>query len=280
MQKIELNELPKYTPWVARLLNVAPFQKPERNLAKIDAEYDKDKYARLRRVYEQNPHIDIEELNRIARGNLPQEQKTCVSRREELFLMSVAEAQGLDKQTVIDSLQPYMAKSRVVIELGCGYGYNLGVLREAAPDHLFIGVDYSQNAVSLALKLFRDCPEIAVSPFNFYDEAWPVFDAVEERALVFTRHAIEQLPSVKSIMPTFAKYRQKIACVIHLEPVFELNDASSTLDLMRQGYTLANDYNRDLFSCIKEMGVKILKVEKDVFSYDPLNPTSLIVWQF
>jgi len=168
----------------------------------------------------------------------------------------------------------------VVLELGCGYGYNLGVLREAEPDHLFIGGDYSQNAVSLARKLFRDHPEVTVSPFNFYDETWSIFDAVEERALVFTNHAIEQLPSVKSVLSTFNKYREKIACVIHLEPVFEFNDPNTTLGLMRQSYTLINDYNKDLFTCLEGMGVKILKVEKDLFGPNPLNPTSLIVWQF
>lgn len=279
MRKIELNELPKYSPWVARLLNIDPFPKPERTIAKIDAEYDKDKYAKFLQFYEQNSGIDFEKLRSVQEDYLPPEKEVCVSRGNELFLISAAAAQRLAKQTLLDSLVPYMAENRVILELGCGYGYNLGVLREAEPDHLFIGGDYSQNAVSLAGKLFRDYPEVTVSLFNFYDEAWSIFDAVEERALVFTHHTIEQLPSVKSIMPTFARYRQKIARVVHLEPVFEFNDPNTTLGLMRQSYLLLNDYNKDLFTCLKEMGAKILKVEKDVFGANPLNPTSLIVWQ-
>lgn len=280
MQKIELNELPKYSPWVARLLNIVSFQKPERNIAKIDAEYDKDKFAKLLQLYEKNSGMDIERLRGVEEDFLPPEKKLCVSQGNELFLMPATEVQSQDRQIILDSLAPYMTQSRVVIELGCGYGYNLSVLRETAPDHLFIGADYSPNAINLARKLFRGYSEVSFSTFNFYDEIWPVFDTVEEKALVFTNHAIEQLPSVKSIMPTFNKYQQKIALVVHLEPVFEFNDGNTTLGLMRQSYALLNDYNRDLFTCIKDMGANILKVEKDIFGPNPLNPTSLIVWQF
>jgi len=267
-------------PRVARLLGVAPFQKPERNIAKIDAEYDKDKYAKLRQFYKQNSGIDIGELKRVADGNLSLDEEVCVSHRNELFLASTAEAQRLARQTIIDSLQPYMAGSQVVIELGCGYGYNLGVLREIAPDHSFIGADYSPNAVALASELFKDYPEIIFTVFNFYDETWPFFDDLDGKALIFTNHAIEQLPSARSVIKTFIKYRSKIAGIIHLEPICEFNDADSTLGLLRRSYTLMNDYNRDLFTVIKEAGVKILKTEKDIFGHNPLNPTSLIAWQF
>ncbi|TRZ52389.1 MAG: class I SAM-dependent methyltransferase [Dehalococcoidia bacterium] len=280
MRKIELDELPKYSPWVARLLNIDPFPKPERTIAKIDAEYDKDKFAKLLQFYEQNPGIGIEELRSVEEDFLPPERELCVSQGNELFLMTAANVQRQDRQIILDSLLPYMTENRIVIELGCGYGYNLGVLTEAEPDHLFIGGDYSQNAVKLARKLFKDCPEANISKFNFYDQIWSIFDAVAERALVFTNHAIEQLPSAKSVMSILAKYREKIACVIHLEPVFEFNDPNTTLGLMRQSYTLINDYNKDLFTCLEGMGVKMLKVEKDLFGPNPLNPTSLIVWQF
>jgi len=280
MRQIGIDELSSYSPWVERLLGVAPFQKLERNIAKIDAEYDKDKYAKLRQFYKQNPGIDIDELKRVADGNLLPDEEVCISRGDELFLVSAAEAQWLARQTIVDSLQPYMAKSPVVIELGCGYGYNLGVLREIAPNCSFIGADYSSNAVALASELFKGYPEIIFTTFNFYDEDWPFFDDFDGKALVFTNHAIEQMPSAKSVMEAFLKYRQKIAGVIHLEPAFEFNDADSKLGLMRRGYTLMNDYNRDLFTVIREAGAKILKTEKDVFGHNPLNPTSIIAWQF
>lgn len=280
MKRIDLDELPKYSPWVGRLLNIVPFQKPDRNVAKIDAEYDKDKYAKLQQLYDQNPKIGIEELMSVLADRSPPEKEVCVSRGDELFLASGAAVQRLAKQALLDILAPYMTMSHTVIELGCGYGYNLVSLTEIAPSHSFIGGEYSQNAVNLACRLFKDYPSITVSQFNFYDETWPIFDAVEERAIVFTRYAIEQLPSVRHVMPTFAKYQQKIACVIHIEPVFEFNDENSTLGLMRRSYTLLNNYNEDLHTCIKDMGVKILRTEKDLFAVNPLNPPSLIVWQF
>ena len=38
IKKISIDELPKYSIWVERLLHLKPFTKPTRNLAKIDAE--------------------------------------------------------------------------------------------------------------------------------------------------------------------------------------------------------------------------------------------------
>lgn len=280
MKKIDLDELPKYSPWVARLLNIVPFQKPERTTAKIDAEYDKDKYAKLQQLYDQNPEISIQELMSVLADWSPPEKEVCVSRGNELFLVSGAAAQRLAKQDLLDILTPYITMSRTVIELGCGFGYNLAALSKIAPSHSFIGGEYSQNAVNLACKLFGDCPRTTVSQFNFYDETWPIFDDVSERALVFTRYAIEQLPSARHVISMFAKYEQKIACVIHIEPVFEFNNENSTLGLMRRSYTLLNDYNKDLYTCINEMGAKILRTEKDLFAVNPLNPPSLIAWQF
>ena len=98
--------------------------------------------------------------------------------------------------------------------------------------------------------------------------------------MLFTRHSVEQLPQVKSIMPTFGKYKDRIAEAVHLEPVYELIDKRSTLGLMRQAYTLMNDYNTDLLTTLNSMRVRILRTEIDLIGANPLNPTSLVQWKF
>ncbi len=45
MKRIPLDELPAWSPWPARLLGLEPWRIPNRTLAKIDAEYDREKYA-------------------------------------------------------------------------------------------------------------------------------------------------------------------------------------------------------------------------------------------
>jgi len=42
---VNLNDLPRWSPWPARLLGISPWEAPDRTVEKVDAEYDKDKYA-------------------------------------------------------------------------------------------------------------------------------------------------------------------------------------------------------------------------------------------
>ena len=42
----------------------------------------------------------------------------------------------------------------------------------------------------------------------------------------------------------------------------------------------ANDYNTDLLTATKALGVNILDVKYDLIGGNPLNPTSLVSWQF
>ena len=280
LKNISVDELPKYTPWVRRLLHLEPFPKPVRNLAKIDAEYDKDKYAKLLAYYNKQAGVSIADIKK--QEFLPDSDTICFSRKGQIFLTPVVNFRRLDDKFLIDALAEPVSTVRVVVELGCGYGYNFSVLRNAFPHRLWLGGEYSQNAVELASHLFADCEDVSILPFNWYDDTWAILGSLEEKALLFTRHSIEQLPQVKSIMPTFGKYKDKIAGVIHLEPVYELIDKSSTLGLMRQAYTLINNYNTDLLTTLNSMSVqsKILRIDIDLIGANPLNPTSLVQWKF
>ena len=213
LKEISIDELPRYTPWVAILLHLEAFPKVVRNLAKIDAEYDKDKYAKLLAYYNKHPGISISDVWEQG-ACLPDSGTICFSRKGKLFLTSTANVQQLCDKILIDALTDSVGKVRIVVELGCGYGYNFSVLRNAFPHHLWLGGEYSQNAIELASHLFADCEDVSIMPFNFYDNTWAILESLEEKALIFTRHSIEQLPRVKSVMLTFYKYKDKILEVL------------------------------------------------------------------
>ena len=278
MNKISIDELPKYSPWVARLLGIDSFDKPVRNLAKIDAEYDKDKYAKALAYYQRKGGASIQEIK--AQGLWPDLDTICISKEGQLFLTSPDNFRQLQDQIFIDTLAEPISTAKIVIDLGCGYGYNFAVLRDAYPGRVWIGGDYSQNAIKLASLLFADCSNVSVQPFNWYDDSWPIFETFEGKALVLTIQSVEQLPRVASVLPKLRKYKEKIMAVVHLEPVYELADKESTLGLMRRAYILMNDYNTDLISTIKAMGVQILKIQYDLIGGNPMNPLSLVYWRF
>ena len=68
--------------------------------------------------------------------------------------------------------------------------------------------------------------------------------------------------------------------VINFEPVCKLHDRT-LLDLMRQRYCIVNDYNRDLLELLHSVdAVRVVEVHKAVLGLNPLNPTSVIHWEF
>lgn len=279
LKKIGIDELPKYTPWVARILGLEPFSKPVRDLAKVDAEYDKDKYAKLLAYLKKHPDASPGDIRRKEVQREPT-VTVCFSMKGKLYLTCAANLQRLEDKVLVDALAEPISRARVVVELGCGYGYNFSILRNTFPNRVWIGGEYSENAIELARRLFAACEDVSVVSFNWYDNTWAILESLAEKAVVFTKYSVHQLPQAASIMPIFAKYKDMISEVIHLEPVYEFMDNHSTLGLMRRAYTLLNDYNTDLLTTLNGMGVQILRTEEDLIGANPLHPTSLVQWRF
>jgi hypothetical protein len=283
MKKIELNELSRWSPWPARLLNLSPFQQPNRTIEKVDREYDKDKYAKcLEQYVATGSKWSPEDVKRFEFGNEP-EKEICVSLGQDLYALSMQDARDRYYQLLADTLRAHLDGVQTVVELGTGYGFNLWKLQQLFPGKKFMGGEYSQNAVKLAARLYAGMPEreqIRVFPFNFYEESSYQFIAdTPSPALVFTSHAIEQCPSAERMIASLLKIKGRIQTVVHFEPVCELHD-DSLLGLLRRRYTALNDYNRDLLAQVKRHAeISLLSVRADVFGFNPLNPTSIIEWQ-
>lgn len=269
MQEIKINELPDYNTWVARLLGLEQFTKPVRTIAKIDAEYDKDKYAKLLDYRLAHPDCSILDIRQ--RETFSSDTKFCISIHNKLYLVSPTEYRKLETDMLTKYMSPLISQAKTVIELGCGYGYNLSVLKKVWADKTYIGGEYSQNAIKLGESF-----GIKVLPFNWYDASWSIFNKLESPVLVFTKQTIEQLPLARKVLPTFRKYN--VIGVVHFEPVYEMANGNSLLALLRRAYTHLNDYNTDLLSTLSDMKVNITNKEYDVLSGNPLNVISVITW--
>jgi hypothetical protein len=241
-----------------------------RDIEKVDAEYDKDKYAKLLSYFNEHPDTTAEELRRIEK-DYPDMCRISIARA--LYNIPSAQLYKLENDILIKELANDIRQVDVIVELGCGWGYNLSVLKDKFPDKLYLGGELSQNAITLAGKY-----DIKVSQFNWYDDKWEIIESLTGKALVVTRHSIEQLPTSRDVIPKFFKYRKHIASIVHFEPVYEFNNNHTSLDAQRRLYTLRNDYNKDLFYSLKD--VNIIRIKSDILGSNPLNPTSLIQWQF
>jgi len=279
--KVGLDDLPKWSQWPARLLGVAPWETPSRTIEKIDQEYDKDKYARCLDYFTgAERQITPEKVKQFEFG-LDLDHKICISIGDELYEITLKEARLIYYDMMLNAMHTELEKCKTVIELGAGYGFNLWWMQQKYENRYFWRGEYSKNAVELASHLYRDNPWIKVVYFNFLEPAtYELIAQAEPPVVIFTAHAIEQLPHSSLVFDNLLQYRDKIQAVFHFEPVYELH-RESLLGLMRRRYTEINNYNKDLLSELQSRAyICIIELQGDMFGLNPLNPTSIIHWMF
>lgn len=280
---VALNDLPRYSPWPERLLGPDAWKQVTRDREKVAAEYDRDKYARCLAFFDStHPSPSIEDV-RGAEFKDDKENPTCASMGDELFLIPFMEAYDLYYALIADRVLPLVEEGTTVVELGCGYGYNLAMLQKRAKvPAVFRGGEYSHNAVALAGKLFAGREkEIGVEHFDFYDTSYPILDAAQGPIVLFTAGAIEQIPDISNFFSVLPRYKDKIRAVIHCEPAYELQ-GDDLLGLLRKKYLAVNDYNRNLLSQFESRAdsIEVARQERNVFGFNALNPASAIEWRF
>lgn len=283
MERISLDDLPSWSPWPARLLGLEAWRVPNRTIAKIEAEYNQDKYAKCLTYYEaaeDDRKPSPEEVHGFECG--PPDREIACSFGDEIYRVTLGEALRKARELILETMAAKIAQADTVVELGCGYGIQLWYLRQAFPGKMFVGGEYAKNAIHLAGKLYEDFSNIDVREFNFYDDNYDGLfnDRIKGRTVVYTSHAIGQLPTAAHVFDTLEKHAEKISCVFHFEPVMDRRDGS-LLGLMRKRYAEINDYNRDFLELLDcRPNTRILRKTPNVIGTNPFTPTSVIEWHY
>lgn len=275
---IPLDELPRWSPWPGRLLQLTEWAGRDRTVAQVEKEYNQDKYLRCLEFLKSNPGATCDDVRAfeltVATPSI------CVSQKNILYELPAKNIMPVNTMALLDTLSPLVETADIVVELGCGYGHNLWELRKNFPNKKFFGGEYSENAVALSAMLYKDCPNLTVEPFNFYDDTYPILErcAPGKNVLLFTRHAIEQLPTALKVFTTLTKYFDRLQTVVHMEVALE-NFGESLLDLLRKRYVEVNDYNRDIVGLLKSRSdITLVRNDPDEFGLNPFNPSSVLVW--
>jgi hypothetical protein len=281
MNQIELNNLTQYSLWPSRLLGLESWKTPNRTIQKVESEYNLDKYNKCLNYYLSNTDLNIADVRKFQYGN--DNKEVCISVENTLHQISLHEANFKYSDLLLSNMRTEIEKCQTVVELGCGYGYNLWHLANNFENKIsWRGGEYSQNAINLASMFdLQKSHDIEVKYFNFYDsKAYQFLSNCKPPIGIFTSHAIEQLPDAATVFKTLLEYRENIQAVFHFEPVYELYD-QTLLGMLRRSYTEANDYNRNLLSELQKMSnIKICNIDINILGSNPLNPTSVIHWKF
>ena len=274
---VELNDLPRWSHWPAVVLGLTEWTVRARTRAKVEAEYNADKYASCLSYLSSNPDATPDDLRAFEFGR--DDETVCISRGGRLLTCTVGRARELYVDLLMETMAAAITASASVVELGCGYGYNLARLAERFPGVEYRGGDYSANAVEIARMLYGNTDGLTVEKFDFYETPYALLDGLPEPIVVFTLHALEQIPQSGPVVDALIAAGDRIGSVFHFEPVHDSGD-DSLLALMRRRYDELNDYNRDLVTELRARpSARVLRLEADALGLNPLHPVGIAHWE-
>lgn len=273
---LALNDLPAWSAWTRRIMGAEPVTARERTVEDTEREYDREKYAECLAYHEADPSRTVEDVR--AYETRSANDLICVSRGSALFLEPPAETRRRFMEILTEEVGKVAGGIDTVVELGSGYGYNLWWLAQRFPQVRYIGGDLSRNAAYLADRLYGNA-RVTIVPFNFFDERYALLEGLG-RTLLLTVYAVAMMPSARHFVDRVLAAGATIVDVLQFEPLYELENASSMLGILRRRYVELNDYNRDLLSQLEaRKEVSIVDLRHDVHGVNPLYPASFLRWQ-
>src|SRR5579872_208431 len=276
---VSLDLLPAYSPWPARLLGLEPFQQKAKSPAEITREFDVEKWGALLSEVRQQPSCpSIEALeDRLAQG---QPEALCsVDGRLELLNPAVARKQYID---LIASAIGERLPAPAIVELGCGYGSVLLTLARRFDNAgvRFIGGEFTRSGVELCGLLAASSGiDATVGHCDFNASPMTQLD-IPAGSILFTSFATMYVADFEPALQSMFALRP--SAVIHFEPCIDHCEQQSMLGLLRRKYIIANDYNRNIISVLREHQargeIRMFQELPNVFGSNPLLPASMIRW--
>lgn len=156
-----------------------------------------------------------------------------------------------------------------VLEVGCGNGTNLKLMRDAFGDRLALtGLDISGERIRVGQAFWKD----ALDGVRFETGSATDLSRFAEDSfdIVYTVHCIEQIPyDVPAVLREIARVTADRA--VFVEPVFEFANAAQRL------YAITGDQLRTLLPELSVSRLTVLSAtETDVLA-NPLNKTGVVV---
>lgn len=275
MEPFPLDTLPEHHEWAAYLLDTRASNPPGDPAAYTKSEVYEELFSKLHESYREAPKGPIE----ARRATLDtDEDRRLVSRHEELYLATPDELHDLERDSIESALEPVLGGGETVFDLGCGWGYSLGVIASAF-DVDVIGGEYTQAGVDLSRDLNADFDNVRVEQFDFGGD-WDLVDAVDGEAVVFTKEAVTAYDDPAGVVEQFERLAQcgQVSAGVHLEQTGP--HPETVLGYLRRAYNDTRGYNMALHSELEvAAGIEITAREYDVLGLNPLHPITLMRWE-
>lgn len=280
--KIDLNQLPEFSPWPGRIMGVEEWKAPgERDKAHILREYG-EKWGNLLQVFQNKSFADLTQaLDFLFETHFP--EKLLFHANEDIYYADTGpQFWNFFYAKISDVLSRYMSAEDSIVELGCGWGRNLFYFLNSGICRSAVGGEYAPEGIKLG-ELMKNRFNLPIE-FHYFDFKNPGQEFLKkmEGKVVFTHNSIEQVNYLpKSTVLSIAACSPKV--VVHFEPVYEYRNGNSLLHFFWKRYTEMNDYNRNLVSVLKELEkegkIEIILEQIHYLGLNAFNPGSIIAWR-
>jgi hypothetical protein len=278
---IDIDDLPQFSSWPARLLGISDWETRVRNEQLVKTEYGQ-KWGDLSAEYRKhNSRALREALEYLFTTHF---QHHILFHIEEKIYRAENSVHLWDYfyTQIMDVLGKHLTSDDTLVELGCGWGRNLLYALDKGLCRRAIGGEYTEEGQKFGQLIAKqfDLP-LVIKPFDYYKPA-PEFMKSLKDTVVFTHNSIEQISYLPEETIKIIATNQPKA-VIHFEPVYEYRTKDTMLHYMWKKYTEVNDYNRNLLTVLKKLEqqglLNIVEERKHSLGLNAFNPGSYIVWQ-
>lgn len=245
---------------------------------RVAAEYHEGHW---RRVLEQQPWLEAPDLSAFLAGT---DRATRVAKVAGRVVRIPTDAYYRLRLHALSDAMSRHAGDDELVELGCGFGYNLFSLALSRRWRQLRGFDVSEHGTEAGSAIaahFGLADRVSFGLIDLTDTEHPNYAAVRDKTL-FTYCCIEQLPgAVESVLATLLKHRPRR--VIHIEPTTELLSPWRPLDLLNYAYVKSVDYQTSLFTTLERLesrgSIRILARERMPWAPTIHNDTFLVAWE-
>lgn len=276
MRLLSLDDLPKYTQWVERLLNAPAETLFEKTRSSIYREYETDKWAALW------AEIQLRglSLDEIETSQFNPKDEIAISIGSELYVADPIEARKVLAKLVADKVFMCHEPGSTIAELGAGTG---AIIARIAKDRRFAAsefaaADFSPSSIKVIDYVAQtEGISIRTGLFDFHSES-NEFKLRAGCTLLFS-FALAYIQGLDDNFWVRLAAMHPGAIVI-AEPIYQFYGANSLVGLMRRRYYEANDYNRQILPSIEDAERKgfiaVTGINENVIGINPLCPVSII----
>lgn len=278
---VDINDLPKYSHWPARLIGLSEFSPANRTEQLVLEEYGQ-KWGKLLQDYTTQTFVDLgKAIDYLFRSYFPPfflfhigEQIYHSENSPEFWSFIYSE--------IVARLAPYLTSDDTLVELGCGWGRNLLYSLRHSLCKNALGGEFTEEGVRLGTFIGEQFNlPVEFFHFDWYHPAQEFMHQLKD-AVIFTHNSIEQIGTMpEETILRLIESEPKI--VIHFEPIYEYRKQETLLHFFWKKYTEINDYNRNLLTVLKmieQQGrLEILNEEVHALGLNAFNPGSFISWK-